>query len=103
MVSGLRTLRRLCGNMIVKSKICTKCNKLRPLSRFNNRKASKDKLELWCKTCTQKACKAYRKEKPQVLAAAKSKWKKANSTKEKQNNRNYHLTKYWPNLTPIQA
>ena len=41
-------------NKEIKTKICTKCNRILPISEFSKHKATKDKLQGWCKECHNK-------------------------------------------------
>ncbi len=45
----------------LKTKRCSKCGKVKPVSEFNKDKRAKDKLRFWCKQCDKEYQKEYRK------------------------------------------
>lgn len=70
----------------MESKTCTKCKQLKLLAEFCQKKASKDGLEYWCKSCT----KEYRKINKDKIKKYEKKRRKAN----KEYNKKY----YYQNL-----
>lgn len=89
--------------MTVKSKVCNKCSKRKKLTMFNKHKLTKDNLENACKVCTRKQSQSYRKSNPEICKTAKQRWKSTNSERESLNNKGHNLTKYWPNLSALDA
>lgn len=70
----------------MKTKICTKCNKLKPVNNFRKCKITKDGLQCWCNQCREDYYQANREK---IVGKGKV-WYKNNVEKCKQDNRKNH-------------
>lgn len=65
-----------------KTKHCTKCGKLKPLSGFSRNKTHKDGLQSQCKACEAEYGYEYRKTNREKKAKYQREWYKANREKK---------------------
>lgn len=63
----------------VRLKRCSKCNLLRPHSKFSKCSARNDGLQNYCKECAAKKTKAWQANHPEKYSSLLNEWKKQNS------------------------
>lgn len=74
-------------------KKCTKCNKIKPLTEFNKRNASKDGLRYECKECHKNQSLDWQRANPGKRSVHNQKWGKNNKAKKNANWAKYHYAK----------
>jgi len=82
----------------MKTKICSKCNKTKPISEFSKDRRTKDGLHYWCKKCQSKNAKKYYQENKNNLKKYQRRYYQNNKEKIKKQfknwrKKNYH--RYW--------
>jgi len=73
----------------MKSKICSKCKKEKPLKEFHKQKANKDGLAYQCKECNKERNKEYYKNNKEEIKGQRKEHYKANSEKIKEQYKKY--------------
>ena len=58
-------------------KICTQCGKEKPVVEFSLRKASKDGMHCWCKSCMANYRCRYYEENKEKIAASERRYREA--------------------------
>jgi hypothetical protein len=54
------------------TKPCAKCERILPQNEFSKRTRNFDGLDQWCKSCSNQACRDYRKKKRTLSSAARA-------------------------------
>lgn len=70
----------------MKTKQCTKCKKVKPLSEFSKDKSRKDGLCPWCKVCQ----KNWREENKEEISERRRKYRNENKEKVSEHRRKYY-------------
>lgn len=70
----------------MKTKQCTKCKKVKPLSEFNRNKREKDGCQFWCRLCQKKYYKKYSEK----ANKRNRKWYKENRNNVKNQRHEYY-------------
>ena len=81
------------------TKTCNKCGVTKPVSEFFKRKAARDGVQAWCKSCQKATSVEWGRRNPEANRAAASKWKAANESPDKKRLR-YRQYRY--GVTPEQ-
>jgi len=74
-------------------KICSKCKQEKSITEFCKNKNSKDKLNLWCKSCAKASTSKWISDNPEKSKASSRNWKRNNPIKLKE----YETNRYWNN------
>ncbi len=73
--------------MDLKTKRCSRCGKVKPVSEFSECKKNKDKLHSQCKECKNKYQREYYKNNPEKKKEENRKYRENNPEKVKESNR----------------
>lgn len=71
------------------SKVCTKCNQIKPLVDFYNTKKTKSGKESFCIACRKKASQIYYENNKELVNRRTVEWQKNNYEKKKKINRDW--------------
>ena len=76
----------------MKTKTCTKCYKIKLISKFYKRKDSKKEYRSWCKECIKEYRKKYYLDNKEKLNKNAEKWRKNNQQKINTQHRKHYQT-----------
>ena len=76
----------------MKTKICNKCHKRKPLLEFHKNKSKKDGCSYWCKECNIKTNKKWYQKHKKQIKKYKKEYRKKYKQEIKKYNKQYHQT-----------
>jgi hypothetical protein len=74
----------------MKTKKCSKCGEVKPVSEFHKNKREKDGYCVWCKECVSKYQKAYRENNAEKIKKWQKEYYEKNAEKLKENSVNWN-------------
>tara|TARA_R110001599_G_scaffold154792_1_gene340415 strand:- start:43 stop:303 length:261 start_codon:yes stop_codon:yes gene_type:complete len=77
-------------------KICTKCDKQKPLEAFRKQRSTKDGLKYYCKECDNHTAKKYYEKNKGKIIGKVTEWQKNNPDKVKTYKKSYYGKKKQP-------
>ncbi|MCJ7507859.1 MAG: hypothetical protein MUO85_03910 [candidate division Zixibacteria bacterium] len=76
----------------MKNKICTKCQKLKPVEEFHFRKSTKDGRQSYCKECVCETSRLWQRVNAKKVCESSRRWNRANTEKVCENHRRWRKT-----------